>query len=652
MRKKHLLFAIPIMATLLFLYACTKTETIAIPTITGFSPTSGLPGTVVTITGTNFNADPAKNFVIIAGQQATVTDASTTSITATVSALAVANTAGKVAVTSKGLTAVSDADFSVTATPPVATTTVTGEINADTHWTAAQHILISGYVYVTSGHTLTIDAGTVIKGDKATKGALIIEQGAKIMAIGTAQNPIIFTSNQPKGQRNYGDWGGVVLCGKAPVNWTAAPKTDGTTGTVASGFGQIEGGPRSLYGGTNPDPHDNSGTLQYVRIEFGGVAFSQDNEINGLTFGGVGDQTVIDHVQVSFAGDDSYEWFGGTVNAKYLIAHRGLDDDFDTDNGFAGKVQFGIALRDPNVADQSGSKAFESDSYQTGTVTDGSLPTQPLFSNMTIVGGVVSPNSTDYDPQFVSALHLRKGTRLKLANSVVMAHPTGVLISNEGVANQSYNGFTPIQPLNDEVSVRNCLFGGIPTSATRVLYGIIPVNNVATASFDKNVVVVTNNVRSRTPTTPQADSVANAAWFTSANNGTYTGPYSWLGSSTYYNLATNNRFVYTAQTGVRLTNPFSLTNPNFFPTSSSPIQVGGSGAPATGPGVTVSGTVPGGTNGTNGVPLVSPTFTGPFANAFFDQTVTYIGAFKYGGTDWTLGWTNWDPNNADYGAAY
>jgi hypothetical protein len=651
MRKKLFLFAIPIVATLFFLHACTKTENIAIPTVKDFTPESGLPGTTVTITGTNFDKDAAKNLVMIAGVQAEVTDASATSITATVSASAQTNSAGKVTVTAKGLTAVSADNFTVTATPPIATTKVTGEINADTHWTADQHYLLSGYVYVTSGHTLTIDPGTIIKGDKATKGTLIIEQGAKIMAIGTAAKPIIMTSNQPKGQRNYGDWGGLVLCGKAPVNWTAAPKTDGTTGTVASGFGQIEGGPRSLYGG--PDIHDNSGTVQYVRVEFGGVAFSQDNEINGMTFGGVGDGTIIDHIQVSFAGDDSYEWFGGSVNAKYIIAHRGLDDDFDTDNGFSGKIQFGVGLRDPNVADQSGSKAFESDSYQTGTVADASLPTVCLFSNMTVIGGVTSPTSTAYDPQFVAGVHLRKGSKLQLNNSVVVGYPAGILLSNEGVANQSWNALN--QPLVDVIHISNTIVGGVPTSSTRIAYGILPVNGAATATFDKNVVVVTNNTRSRTPTTPQADSVANVAWFTSLNGGTsYSGPYNWLGSNTYYNLTTNNRNYYTAQSGVRLVNPFTLTNPNFFPSSSSPIQVG-LGA-LTGLGINASGPTPQGTQASPISPKVSPTFANSFNDPFFklaDGTFPdYIGAFKFGGTDWTLGWVSWDPNNADYGDAY
>ncbi|RZK35197.1 MAG: T9SS C-terminal target domain-containing protein, partial [Hymenobacter sp.] len=219
-------------------------------------------------------------------------------------------------------------------TPAVATVTVNAPITTNTTWSASSKYLLKGYVYVRSGATLTIEAGTVIFGDKDTKGALIVEPGAMLMAIGTAAKPIVFTSNQPKGSRNYGDWGGLIIAGNAPVN------------SIVNGVQPtIEGGPTTKYGGTNAT--DNSGVLQYVRLEFGGVAFSPNNEVNGLTLAGVGSSTVLDHIQVSYSGDDSFEWFGGTVNAKYLVSHRCFDDDFDTDNGFSGKIQFGVALRDP-----------------------------------------------------------------------------------------------------------------------------------------------------------------------------------------------------------------------------------------------------------------------------------------------------------------
>ena len=153
-----------------------------------------------------------------------------------------------------------------------------------------------------------------------------------------------------------GDWAGVVLLGNAPTN---------ASFNGVQGVGAIEGGVNNsdglgLYGlGLHgPNPADNSGILRYVRIEYAGYAFLPDKEINGLTFGGVGNKTIVDYVQVSYANDDSFEWFGGTVNCKHLISFRTLDDDFDTDNGFSGKVQFGISLRDSAVADISKSRSF------------------------------------------------------------------------------------------------------------------------------------------------------------------------------------------------------------------------------------------------------------------------------------------------------
>jgi hypothetical protein len=240
------------------------------------------------------------------------------------------------------ITAVSQSDTTVKSTCSVLVTpstgqviNVSGDITANTKWYAAAKYMLSGFVYVKSNATLTIEPGTIIKGVSGTKAALIIEKGSKIMAAGTAEKPIVFTSDKPKGQRGYGDWGGLVICGNAPTN-----KHDGGI----TGNGVAEGGIGSTYGGTIAA--DNSGVLQYVRIEFPGIGLTAtaNSEINGLTLYAVGSGTTIDHIQVSYSGDDSYEWFGGTVNMKYLVALRGWDDDWDTDNGYSGKVQFLLQL--------------------------------------------------------------------------------------------------------------------------------------------------------------------------------------------------------------------------------------------------------------------------------------------------------------------
>jgi hypothetical protein len=162
--------------------------------------------------------------------------------------------------------------------------------------------------------------------------------------------------------------------------------------------------------------NDNSGSLTYVRIEFSGIPLEPNKELNGLTCGSVGSGTVIDYVQVSHCGDDSFEWFGGTVNCKHLIAYRGLDDDFDTDYGFRGKIQFGLAIRDKDLSDAPGdSNCFESDNDAAGSTAQ--PKTRPIFSNMTIVGP--KGNGTIALPvgeKFEKAFRLRRNTSTSCLN--------------------------------------------------------------------------------------------------------------------------------------------------------------------------------------------------------------------------------------------
>lgn len=301
---------------------------------------------------------------------------------------------------------------------------VSGDITANTTWTNDNIYLLNGWVYVKNGATLTIQPGTVIKGDFNTKGSLIIERGAKIYANGTAQQPIVFTSQKAPGQRSYGDWGGLIICGNASVN---APGGEAT----------IEGGVGSLYGGgLTPNDDDSSGVLRYVRIEFSGVPFQPNSEINGLTLGGVGRKTLIEYIQVSYCGDDSYEMFGGTVNLKNIIAYRGWDDDFDTDMGYRGKVQYAIAMRDPNIADQSASNGFESDNDATGSIA--TPITAPIFSNVTIYGPLTY--SSTINSLYARALHLRRNTRTSTYNSVFIGYPVGLLIDGTASQGNATNG--------------------------------------------------------------------------------------------------------------------------------------------------------------------------------------------------------------------
>lgn len=312
---------------------------------------------------------------------------------------------------------------------------------------------LKGWVYVTDGAELTIEPGTVIKGDKSTKAALIVEPGGKLWAKGTSTAPIVFTSAQAAGSRRPGDWGGLIVCGKAKNN----------QGTMT-----IEGGPRTTHGGD--DDNDCSGALSYVRVEFAGYPFATDQEINGITLGSVGRGTQIDHVQVSYSNDDSYEWFGGSVDCRYLVAYHGWDDDFDTDNGFSGRVQFCYSERNPRLADQSVSNGFESDNCADAATKE--PYTQCVFSNVTFVGPMVQDaafsntsdyiNGGNYNPnngsrlgQFQSAMQVRRNSHLSCFNSVAVGFPVGIIVENDkGSATQE-------AATNGVLKIANVYFAGM-----------------------------------------------------------------------------------------------------------------------------------------------------------------------------------------------
>jgi len=284
-----------------------------------------------------------------------------------------------------------------------------GEIITYTKLTNDRTWRLKGYVYVTNNAILEIEPGTVIKSDTTQKGALIVEKGSKIIANGTATQPIIFTSGKSAGQRAPGDWGGIIILGKATINQPGGEAT-------------IEGGVSRRYGGgANPKDDDNSGILRYVRIEFAGIAAQPNSEINGLTLGGVGRGTTIENIQVSYANDDAYEFFGGTVNCRNLIALATADDDFDFDFGYTGMIQFAVALRDPGFVDAGDAgNGIECDNENPYS---GRTPfTRPVLSNLTIIG----PNNT----AGTAANHnfgnrWRRGTRFVFNNSVLLGNQKG-----------------------------------------------------------------------------------------------------------------------------------------------------------------------------------------------------------------------------------
>jgi hypothetical protein len=272
--------------------------------------------------------------------------------------------------------------------------------------------LLKGYVRVMgNGGNLEIPAGTIIKGEKASMGALIVERGGYIKANGTATNPIIFTSDQPAESRSKGDWAGIVICGNSKVN--------SATGTAQYEGGALGIGIAEYGGGLTPNLTDKSGEITYVRIEFAGYGIQTDKEINGLTLCGVGSGTILHHVQVSYCQDDSFEFFGGTVNASHLIAYRGIDDDFDFDHGYTGKIQYGISFRDPNMADKSISRGIEDDNGNTVSRDEYS---RPVLSNFTIIG----PGSNS-ESNHGAGVYFGRNSRLVLANSVIVGAKTSAI---------------------------------------------------------------------------------------------------------------------------------------------------------------------------------------------------------------------------------
>ncbi len=299
----------------------------------------------------------------------------------------------------------------------------------------------------------------------------------------------------------------------------------------------MEGENTSVFGGANAS--DNSGVLRYVRIEFAGIAFEPNREINSLTMGGVGSGTTIDYIQVSYAGDDAFEWFGGTVNAKHLISYRTLDDDFDTDNGYSGNVQYGYILRDPNLADAAGdSNTFESDNDASGTTA--TPQTSAKFANITSVMGAGSTINDKYR----SALRIRRNSAIFVYNSLFAgAFKNGLELETPASANNFTNGVSDYTGLT-------------LTGMTTILTSGVNASRFNEAGR-KNVTA-----------TPVPDLKLNTAY-----------------------------------------NSLSGT-PNSVPQAGSPLLTGGVTLPS-----------------------------GFEAN-------TYVGAFNT--TDWTAGWTNFDPQNADY----
>lgn len=390
-------------------------------------------------------------------------------------------------------------------------TVLSGRISTDRTLKSGTTYKLRGIVYLVDGATLTVEAGARIEGEKSTRGALIITRGTKLVANGTKDKPIVFTSDASS--PSSGDWGGIVLLGRAKTN---------NAYNGQAGIGEIEGGVNNgeglgLYGGA--DDADNSGTLKYVRIEYAGYAFLPDKELNSLTMGGVGSGTTIDYVQVSYALDDAFEWFGGTVNCSHLVTYKTLDDDFDTDNGYRGKVQFGIVLRDSTKADISSVEAFESDNDANGSTL--TPQTAAVFSNITACGPKATMANVGSN-LFKAGAQIRRNSTISIFNSIIMGWPQGILIdASKGTP-------TDNNIIANTLVVQNTIVAGC---AAPIKYAPATAPTVPTGATDATIL----------------------AWFNTAGSGN--------------SILANN-------SDVMLAGAFNYANPDFTPQAGSPALTG------------------------------------------------------------------------------
>ncbi len=337
---------------------------------------------------------------------------------------------------------------------------VTNEITGTESWTNNFYYVLRGAVFVREGATLNIQAGTRVIGEAGSVGTLIVERGGRLNAIGTRTAPIVFTSDQPVGSRSRGDWGGIILNGRAPVN-------------LEGGQGAGEGD-TGVYGGN--DPNDNSGSLSYVRVEFAGVEFSPDNELNGIAFQAVGRGGSYDHIQVHMNRDDALEWFGGTADIKYAVASNAADDSFDWTFGWTGRAQFVAITQRGDDADNG----IEADNNE---FNNNLLPrANPQIYNITMCGDP-DRNEGGEGPR---AANLRRGTAFTIRNFLITGFKT------VGFQIETTNTATTGQVDNGTSQMGAGVAWGMPTNMhasvmTYVTSGRFPAITTATSTTDAMV---------------------------------------------------------------------------------------------------------------------------------------------------------------------
>ena len=367
---------------------------------------------------------------------------------------------------------------------------VTGSITGNETWSSTYYYVLRGAVFVEDGGTLNIQAGTRVIGESGSVGTLIIKRGGRINAEGTRTAPIVFTSDQPVGSRSRGDWGGIIINGRAPVNIEGG-----------EGVGEADTG---VYGGNQPN--DNSGVVRYVRVEFAGVEFSPDNELNGIAFQGVGNGGTFEYIQVHMNRDDAFEWFGGTANVKYLVASNAADDSFDWTFGWSGKAQF-IAIT------QRGDDADNGIEADNNEFNNNLLPrSNPQIYNITLCG---DPDTTE-GSESVRAANLRRGTAFTIRNFLITGFKsTGFQIetSNTATTGQIDNG-TSQMGAGVSWNIRNATTGvsgaAMHSSVTTyITSGRFP--NIRTSATDAEVGVSTSGCSTHDNPNFQPSGVATLA---------------------------------------------------------------------------------------------------------------------------------------------
>lgn len=310
--------------------------------------------------------------------------------------------------------------------------TLSGVYTSDLTLSADEEYLVTGPVLMASGTTLTVPAGMVIRVEPVGVNAYIaILPGAQIQAVGTATNPIIFTSNATA--PSSGNWGGIVICGNAPINSTA----DGSTDTATTEVGNLS------YGGNSPE--DNSGRLEYVRLEYVGGAIDGNAELNGLSLYAVGSGTVIDYVQIYKGSDDGFEFFGGTVNASHLVVTDAEDDSIDWTEGYTGSLTDVYVIQNVDVDHDSG---FEMDGFNTDFSNEGGYFSAPNVTNVTVIG----------DGDTGRAFRLRAGSRGIFSNVMVSNFGRGFVIQDDEPGQATSQGV-----LDGDTAVTDISFSDVAT---------------------------------------------------------------------------------------------------------------------------------------------------------------------------------------------